>query len=277
MRFAAYFFAASLCACGSSSAPAADLFATVPGHAGLTYFALMKRLVPDLKRDGQGGASGHEVVPFEHLLGKDLKGDPPETIALSSVDVMTIPDDPTRIVLLADLGPSEGFVADAQLLALFALEPAPKLLDVAEVGTDRFTGFRTGPALMLAPRAPLILIVNENNDAGVSYDQIAMIFVRDDRFRLIDSVTAFSQATCSHRRTQVPSFETLVDAGPYSAIRVTVAERVVATHEDCGDDKAPRPHVATYQGTYRWDEKRQNFATPSTQLKRLAAENAKRM
>src|ERR1700722_2136308 len=125
--------------CGGGSALGAGLGDAVPGHPGLTYFSLMKQVVTDLQPDG----SGHKIVAFEHIAGEDARVDPPETVSLSSVDVMPVPGDPSRIVVLADLGPSEGFVAHAALLALFALRAKPKKLDVVEVGDDQEISFLT--------------------------------------------------------------------------------------------------------------------------------------
>jgi hypothetical protein len=262
--------------CATSRADAADLDAAIPGHAGLTYFDLMKRVVTDLAPGGKDGAVGHAVVPFQHIDGKDAKGDPPETITLQSVDVMNIPGDDSRIILLADLGPSDGFVANAQLLALFALAPAPQLLDVVEVGTDRFTGLSDAEPVMLAPGAPLVLVYNSHSNSDQSYQSVKMLFIRGDRFRSIGSVFTFDERFCAYEQKQEPSFATLDGPGPYRAVRVSVLERVTVTGDDCGEEKAPRPHLAAYQAIYRWDARRQRFETRSTQLDRLAKQNEKR-
>jgi hypothetical protein len=277
LKIIALLFAALLWLCTSSLAVAAQIGDEVPGHPGVTYFDLMKRVVTDLALDGEGGAVGHDVVPFEHIDGKNAKGYPPEAVTLQQVETMTIPGDDARIVLLADLGRSDGLVADAQLLALFALAPTPKLLDVVEVGTDRLTDFSEAKRVMLAPRTPLILIVNEHDNSDQSYQSYKMIFIRSDRFRQIDSVLAFGDATCSYRRTQAPSFSALPISGPYNALRVSVEERVKATGQDCGEEKPLSAHIATYQAIYRWDARRGRFITRSTQLDRLAKEDAKRM
>ena len=277
MKVPACCLAVSLWLCAALPAGAADLGAAIPGHAGLTYFALMKRVVTDLVPGGKDGAVGHQVIAFRHIDGKDAKGDPPETITLPSVDVMNIPGDDDRIILLADLGRSEGFVANAQLLALFALAPAPRLLDVVEVVTDRLTGFLDQKPMMLAPRTPLILVYNSHSNSDQSYENTKMIFIRGDRFQQIDDVFALGDAGCSYRRTQEASFAALPVPGRYNAFRVSVEERVALTGEDCGEEKPPRPHVARYEAIYRWDERREKFTTQSTQLDRLAKQNAKRL
>jgi hypothetical protein len=191
---------------------------------------------------------------------------------------MPIPGDESRIVLLADLGLAELRVDDTVLLALFALSPTPELLDVVEVGVDQFTHFRDmKPELMLAPRTPLIIIDSSHENSNQSYDASEMIFIHGARFRLIDSLFTLGDASCAQRRAQQPSFTTLADPGPYRAVHVSVEDRVAATGAECEDEKAPRPHVSTFQATYRWDAQQQRFATPSSELRRLAAENHKRL
>jgi len=263
--------------CGGSVSTAADLNEAVPGHAGLTYFHLMKLVVTDLDRDDQGNAVGHAVVPFRHIEGKDSKGDPPETITLNSVQSVPIPGDDSRLILLSDLGPSEFHIADAKLLALFVLAPLPKLLDVVEVGTDRFTGLRGTKPMMLAPRTPLIIIDSEHHNSNQSYHTSEMIFIKGDRFRLIDSIFTLGEASCAYRRTQELSFSVLAGNGPHRALRVAVEDSITATGEDCNDEKTPQPHVSTFQVIYRWDPRQQRFVARSTQLKRLSAANLKRL
>jgi hypothetical protein len=275
MKAAAPCIALLLWLCAIPLAAAADLGDAVPGHAGVTYLDLMKLVATDLGPLGKDGAVGHKVVPFTHIDGEDARGDPPETITLAAVDALTIPGDQSRIVLLADLGPSEGFVADAVLLALFALAPAPKLLDVVEVGTDRFTGFADAKGAMLAPGVPLILVYNSHSNSDQSYLSTKMMFVRGDRFQLMGDVFTLGERACGYEHTQEPSFATLPGPGPYRALHVSVLERVAVTGEECGDQKAPRPRVATCQAIYRWDARRGRFMTRSKELDRLADKNRK--
>src|ERR1700761_4044891 len=122
----------------ATPALAADLSDPVPGHPGLTQFDLLKLFVPDLARGADGKAAGTKTVPFVHIEGQDSRIDLPDNLTVDSIEVIPMPGDPTREIMLADFGPSEGFVADGELLALFELDATPKLLDVTEVGSDRF-------------------------------------------------------------------------------------------------------------------------------------------
>ena len=269
---------AFLIICAARPSAADDFAAPVSGHAGVTDFDLLKLLVADLKATGKDEAVGHKVVPFQHIEGKDSTGEPSQEIKLRPLDVATmkIPGDDSRIVLLVDIGQQEGFVAEANLLALFSLTPTPKLLDVVEVGQDRTTVFvEKSRPLMLAPKTPLILVESGHNDSDEDFTSTEMIFVRDDRFQLIDAFSTLDVQLCAYKHTQTPSYAVVPDAGPYAALHVSVLQRVSPSHENCGQDRARPRRVATYQAIYRWDDRRQAFVTLSRQLKDLGKENAK--
>jgi hypothetical protein len=262
---------------GAPAASAAGLDPAIPGHPGVTAFDLMKLVVTDLARDDGGGAVGHTTVPFTHIQGKDQAGAPPETIDLdgSKFDTMAISGDPSRILLLVDLGPQEGFVADAELLALIALAPKPRLLDVVEVGMDRVTVFGDkAKPVMLAPRVPLILIESGHDDSDQDFTAIEMMFIRDDRFQWIGSFSTLDEQVCGYKRLEPWFVWALPSAGPYPALHVSIAERVTLTGGNgCGDRKAPRPRVTNYLANYRWDGRAQRFVTRSSDMRRLAKEN----
>ena len=272
MRLVPGLLAALLWLAAGRMAAAASLTDTVPGHAGVRFFDLMKLVIPDLAPDGRGGV-GSRTVPFKAADGKDAGADPPATITLDTVDVMAIPGQPDRVILLADLGPSEGNVADAVVLALFALAPAPRLLDVAEVGLDRYVSFGAPRPALLAPGAPLILIDNTHSDADENFTHTEAIFVRGSRFFLITDLYTLNDYGCTFRRDQDAAFSTLADAGPYRAVHVRVRQTITLTHDACNDEKPPRAGVTTYQATWRWDEKQAAFVTHSPDLARLAKQD----
>jgi hypothetical protein len=259
--------------CSTPPVGATELNDKVPGHPALTYFDLMKMVITDLAPDTK---SGHTLVPFRHIEGKDSKTGVPDAPSIESLDAISIPDDRSRLVLLADLGHTDEDVADVALLCLFALDPLPKLLDVVEVGSDRFTGFQSKSPQMLAPGAPLILIWSGHSNSNETYQFTEMIFVRHERFSLIDSLFLFGERFCAFERAQTPSFTTLPDRGPYRAVRATVQQVIKPSGEDCGDEKSPPAGRKTYQATYRWDGHKQDFVAGSHELDVLSKANWKR-
>src|SRR5271165_4438603 len=260
---------------GATQGRAAGLDDTVPAHPGLTYFELMKRVVPDLTRTADG-ATGHTLVPFTHIDGKDMKATP-DAIALKAVDVLPIPGDAARIVLSFDLGVAEGSLAGGKFLALFALAPSPRLLDLVEIGGDRFVDVSEAKPPELGPGTPLILVESSHDNSNQSYELTDMIFIRNGKFALIDTVFTLGDAFCGYRRTQSVSITTVPDGMPYRAVRVVVRQEVTRSDEDCSDAKLPTAGTTTYRATYRWNLHRQTFTTNSRELTRLDEINRKRM
>jgi hypothetical protein len=103
-----------------------------------------------------------------------------------------------------------------------------------------------------------------------------MIFIRNERFSLIDSLFLFGERFCAFERTQTASFATLPDPSPYRAVHVAVQQVIKPSGEDCGDEKSPPPGHKIYQATYRWDTGKQNFVASSHELNGLSKGNWKR-
>jgi hypothetical protein len=251
----------------------------VAGHRGLTYFDLMKMVVTDLPPASAGDkATAHQIVDYRHIEGNDAKTVPAGPVAIEDLDVLQIhTDGKSRLVLMADLGPSDEAVAEFVLLALFDIGGKPKLLDVVEVGTDRLTGFSDHPLLPLGHRTDLIRIDSDHFNSDEDFVNTELIFARSDRFRLVDAVYTYNDKSCTYQLTEWPSVETVSDRGRrYRRIVLTVPEKVALQPDaDCGDEKAPRPFVRTFRATYRWNTQRRAFVTSSGNLDDLAKVNDK--
>ena len=251
----------------------------VAGRADLTYFDLMKMVVTDLAPESSGDdAKAHQVVGYRHIEGKNAKTVPAGPIALQYLEPLEIHSDgKTRLVLMADLGPSDEAVAEFVLLALFDLHGKPKLLDVVEVGTDRLTGFSDHPLLPLGHRSDLIRISSDHFNSDEDFVNTELLFVQRDRFRLIDAVYTYNAKTCSYQLTEWPAVTTVADRGRrYRRIMLTVPEKVALQPDaDCGDEKAPQPFVRIFRATYRWNAHRRTFVTTSSSLDKLVKENDK--
>jgi hypothetical protein len=261
----------------AGAAVADEIGDPVPGHPNLIYADLMQRVVPDLEIGGQGGGSGRRVVRFQHIHGRDAYAEPESQIVLGPIQPMTIPGDPSHIVLLADLGPSDGNVADAVVLALFSVNGRPRLLDVVEVGEDRFVDLRQPRPAMLGRGAPLILVDSAHDNSNESYRWTDMVTIDRGRFRLIGSVSTFGDQACAYKRTQEPSFGVSSAASGHRTVSVRVREQTDLTHADCdAREDIPRAGVRTFQGRYVWDARRGRYVAHDADLDRLAEENRAR-
>jgi hypothetical protein len=279
------FIAAFLCAAGASRAGALDPTDHVPGHPTVTYFDLVKQIVPDLDSlPVHGEPTAHTIVPYRHIEGDDAKTVPAGPVAIQLLTALTIKaDGNSRLALLADLGPSGEAVTEFTLLALFDMADQPKLLDVVEVGTDRLTGF-AGKPLPLGQGhkdgADLITIDSDHFNSNEDFVGTEFVFVRNNRFQLAGSLFTFDVRICASRRSQEPVITTAADPGKrYRKIHVAVNESVTLEPDraGCSGEKIPRPFRRTYRAIYRWNEVRKHFEIASSDLQRLDRENKKLM
>ena len=250
----------------------------VAGHNELTYFDLMRMVVTDLAPGGAGDeAEAHQIVSYRHIEGESSKTAAEGPVAIKYLEPLEIhTDGATRLALMADLGPSDGAVAEFVLLALFDLHgKKPKLLDVVKVGTDRLTGFADAPLVALGHGTDLIRISSNHFNSDEDFVNTELLFVRDDRFQLVDAVYTYNVKSCVYQLTEWPTVKTFADRGRrYRRIALTIPEKfALQPGTDCGDEKPPHPFVRTFRATYRWSADRRAFVTASGNLKLLVQEN----
>ena len=284
------FIVGLLCAAGGAGAGALDPADHVPGHPAVTYFDLVKQIVPDLDSlpapglVKAGEPTAHTIVPYRHIEGDDAKTVPAGPVAIQLLTALTIKaDGKSRLALLVDLGPSDEAVAEFALLALFDTADQPKLLDLVEVGTDRLTGF-AGKPLPLGQGhkdgVDLITIDSDHFNSNEDFVGTELLFVRNNRFQLAGSLFTFDVRLCASRRTQEPVIATVPDpGGRYRKIHVAVNESVTLEPDraGCSDEKIPRPFRRTYHAAYRWNAARKHFEMTAGDLRKLDRENNKLM
>jgi hypothetical protein len=252
----------------------------VQGHPVVTYFDLMRQVVTDLEADPQGSPTAHDIVPYRHIEGDKAKTDPAGPVAIQSLEALAIrADGQRRLALMADLGSSDEAVAGFVLLALFDTGQKPKLLDVVEVGRDRLTGFSGRPLRPLGHGTDLIQIESDHFNSDEDFVNTELVFVKNDRFRLLDSVFTFDVKSCTSVLAELPEVATRPDrSGSYNMVLLTVQEtqKLQPGAADC-DEKPPRRFVRRFYTTYRWDARRGRFAAVSGNMKKLDAENDRLM
>jgi hypothetical protein len=281
-----------LCAAGTVRAGALDPADHVPGHTTVTYFDLVRQIVPDLDSLPMQGLSkageptAHIIVPYRHIEGDDAKTAPAGPVAIQLLTALTIrADGKSRLALMIDLGPSDEAVTEFTLLALFDTTDQPKLLDVVEVGTDRLTGFAGKPHPLGQEHkqgrkhgADLITVDSDHFNSNEDFVGTEFVFVSNNRFQLAGSVFTFDAHICASRRRQEPVVTTTADPGRrYRKIRVAVNESVSLERDrvGCSGEKIPRPFRRTYHATYRWSAARKRFEIASSDLQKLDRENQK--
>jgi hypothetical protein len=253
----------------------------VPGHAGLTYEALVRQAVPDLALNPDDNqVEGHLAKPPRHLAGADYEGDPGDPAVLGFIqDKRILVGGRKRLVLLADLGGKEGRVEGLALLMLFDDEgKRPKLLDAADVGLDKDTGFPERQSVLpLGPGDAALVTYSEHDDADLTMGGYMIVSPIGDRLSMVGMFGLTSEKLCSWHAIEDASFATAPDPGrPYRQIEATVKAAVTHTGADgCNDEKHPAAATHVFGGSWRWNAAKRRFAPAATTLGGLAALNKK--
>ncbi len=262
----------ALIAPSAAQAAVVDLGAVVPGHGAVTYRDLLKQAVPDLAGNAEDKqVEGHLAKPLRHIAGGQNGGDPPDPIVIGLVEAVRIQaGGRPRLAILADLGHAEDSVAGVSMLALFDDAPTPHLLDAVDVAMDKDTSFSEHERLRLGTGHEALITYSEHFNTSQTYGFHTLVLVRHDRLALLEQVFTLSSRECGWQRTEDPTFTVRPDPhSPYGQLEVAVRVALTLDKTEGCDTPAPRPYVRTYRATYRWDARRQEFVTPSTQLKQL--------
>jgi hypothetical protein len=172
----------------------------VPGHPGLTYTDLVRQAVPDLGVTGDDRRpEGHFRTPPRHLAGEEFQGEPAEPAVLGFIeDKRILVGGKKRIALLADLGGKESRIEGLALLMLFDDEGrTPRLLDAADVGIDKDTGFANQAVLPLGPGDSALVTWSEHNSAQLTMGGYMIVSPVGDRLAMVAQLPLTSASLCS--------------------------------------------------------------------------------
>jgi hypothetical protein len=255
-----------------------DLTAPVRAGSKTTYFDLLRKLFPDL--NDEGGA--HGTVPVGSL-SEPGKREAIEGDIKFEFKPYWMNSEGRRLLLLWVDVKAEGaneatpYEGEAAVLAAFALEPEPRLLDALDVKTDRFTGFwEDRPGFRLSPRDDALVVYSTHWNAGESYVDIDVLFVDGGRFKKITSLFMYDTQGCGVGYRQTPSFRAVPEAGrKYPIVLVKVKLRREPDGPEC--ERRSAGYTRFYQGVYRWNAAKGRYEGGSRQLDRLGEFNAKRV
>lgn len=249
----------------SSPEPADPL----PGQSGGTYADLVQRVAPGIVLDGDAYTGGHSL-DIRHLAGWDEGVPLPEA---GHLHISALPLD-SRLVLLLDFGPTEYDVAEIAILALFDLADTPRLLDAANAGAQRWTGFFEPAHIPLGDDAGLLLTQSTHFNSSQGYATLTLTLARDGRLELIDMVSTLSENLCAYERTQSLEVKPAA-AAPLADIVVVVTDETTPHAEPCSD-AAPEPGTNEIAVTYHWDAAAGHYMPDSDAFEVLARENEAR-
>ncbi|MFC6446128.1 hypothetical protein [Shinella zoogloeoides] len=257
----------------------AELIAQVPGHPGISYFDLVKQVIPDLARD-ETRAIGHKTVPLRHIAGDGFGGTIPDPIRIGVLRAVPFEaEDKPRIALLIDIGKIDDLGEQPHILAVFdAAGRAPILLDAVDVGLDRATSLGEPALVRIGAHDDAILTTSQHFNSAENYTWTALIFLRGGKLELIDKFLAYSAWTCASQGKQAFSFKAVPGPNdtPYHAIAVTMSDIGTPPEERCDDGKLSAPYARTATAHYRWDAGKSLFVVDSDAVQRLQEQTAGR-
>ncbi|MBX3570385.1 MAG: hypothetical protein KF914_20150, partial [Rhizobiaceae bacterium] len=261
----------------AQDAGAPGLGETIPGHGPTTYLDLMRLVVTDLARDGNGYA-GRTLAPVRTLDADVQAAEPPAQIGITGVETIGPGGQGgDEVLLLADFGGNVGSAEGYAVLGLFDLSGVPRLRDAVNVAHDRFTSFNQPAVLAVAEGATLVLSRSSHFNSNQSYVTTALLLVRDGRIEPVDTVFTFDETGCDFERRQALSFAAKGASGSRPAdFDVTVTETTRPAADPCGDGPVPAASTRTIAVTYAWNTAEGRYQPSSDALLQLAAENAER-
>lgn len=256
-----------------------ELIVQVPGHTGISYFDLVKQVIPDLARD-ETRAIGHKTIPLRHIAGDGYGGTIPDPIKIGVLRAVPFQSEgKPRIALLIDIGKIDDLGEQPHILAAFdATGRMPTLLDAVDIGLDRSTSLAEPALVQIGAHDDAILTTSQHFNSAENYTWTALIFLRGGKLELVDKFLAYSAWTCASQGKRAFSFKGVPGANdtPYYAIGVTMSDLGSPPEERCDDLPLSAPYARTATSHYRWDAGRAQFMADSDAVQRLQKQTAER-
>ena len=257
-----------------------DLKQPVAAGSPTTYADLLKLVFPE---PPPGQEKKPQTPPVRSL--SDYFKEQPLTAKQRDGGVLALPikaqGRPLLLLLVAATGESaegEGVAGEQQynLLALFQTAPAPKLLDLVDIGQMISMGMVEGfwcknPLLDLTPGTQACMIFQEHFNSSESFLQIHLLWVRNQRLEEVLGVSPYGvKALCQSFATSTV-FRTEPDKGrKYSRVvaKLTLHMEPSPKDEEC-EKTRQRGFTRSYLGTWQWDPAKQKYQLVAGDLDKL--------
>ena|GEM_PF-1501794 len=240
-----------------------DASAPVRPGARTTFMDLIKLVLPDADHDA-GGITAHKTVELRDLFASDEPGAYEGKLTLDNFDKLWLRDGAhTRLCLLLHLtGEGDLFTwGELNVMALYQVEPQPRLLDVAAVQADRFAEFWSDqPLLAIGPQRDAAIIANSHFNSTEGYLALTLVAAERDRLTAVyDRAAIVHTNQCNHSFQQTPAFAPLKQArGDHYPLRLSVKLRLGTDEQDCPHSRL-RPTTRHYQALLVWQPKKLKY------------------
>lgn len=215
------------------------------------------------------------MAPLRPIAGEE-SGQVPTEMAIGSIELVTLRSAGRPLTLLYSvLGRSDDAVAEVVLLALY--DENLVLLDAANVGIYENNWF--GDAFAIGEGTDAVRLDSEHFNSSQGYDAAQLVFARDGKLALIDSIYFFSVKGGSYEERQSLAVTTHPDGAGYWPVTATIhATRTVGPADaDGADESSAQPPAPPYDRqitqTYNWSASIGGYVAESDAFATLDAEN----
>jgi hypothetical protein len=252
-----------------------DVSARVASHATTTYEDLLRLVFPTMHDDETGTALlGPTSVAIRTIDADSAPAVLVNVSRLESMSAVWLADGAAmRLVLLIEVQAEDAnsltpYGGEADLLAVFDVGPTPRLVDVMDVKTDRFTGFsERQPVIALGPKTFGCVVYSEHDNSSQSYSRGTVFHVYRGKIRVAANVTLFSWRDGSKEVDETATFRARPRIGSPCADLIVTVLRAIHPLAETGDRLAARS-IQRYVGTFRWRGDARGYAAAGGTLDR---------
>ncbi len=233
-----------------SGSPETLIGDAVPGHPGVTYEALVKQVLPDLK-PGEEGRWVTEGVTLRRTEGDAEPSGPGELSTISMFEYRAGGQD-LMLMVIGDVS-GQGW---QHIVAVFdpSANNAPKLIDAVNAGIDRLT--LTRPFLFLTGDDTALVFESAYTMMDRVNAATQVVMLHDGKLKGVLLERVNQLMTCGIHVDQTPALEVVPDPkAPYGAISYAVTQEVRLIDEDCGGPPAidAKPGTEVFTDVFHWN------------------------
>jgi hypothetical protein len=251
-------------------------------QGGVTYLDLIRRIFPDAEMNERRNATARTTIPLNHLSG-DYAGQAfSGEMELSGVDSLWLRSGNRKQLLLmihaAGRGEQLFDWGEISVLALYQLEPSVKLLDAAEVQTDRITFFWSKDeremTFPISAQGNAVIIANHHFNSSQGYLNLTLVSTENNRLEnIFEFPILLNEKACGDTFDQTPTISVMKNAKSRAHFNLAVEVKVVKQPDDEGCEKRTGGY---YKSLLVWNASKRRYESMGNALARLEKFNEKR-
>lgn len=254
---------------------------SIGNNTEITYADLLKTIFPDVIVSENSKAVAQTSVPLNHLFGDYKAKVFEEEIKINEIKNLNAKLASKNQILLLVSVKSENedsiSAGEMSVLALFETKPAVKLLDAADVQTDRFTEiWEKQTQISISSKEIAFVLVNSHNNSTQGYSSISLITVINDKLKSVfDFPTLLSSNECGNAFTETPKISVLKTARKNAYFNVSVEVKFVKESGGVDCEKQTKGYTRYYRSVLVWNAAKREYNAGGSRLTELGKFNEK--